>query len=96
MDRFKLVFQFCFLLSNCILFLGGFMVAAMGLYMAAVKDHCATTDQTYDHKQILYAIDYFAILVGLTICVATFIGFCATFCRSKTFMRCYAGLVVIL
>ena len=72
------------------------MVAAMGLYMAAVKDHCANRNQTYDHKQILYAIDYFAILVGSTICVVTFIGFCATFSGSKTLMRCYAGLVVIL
>ena len=71
------------------------MVAAMGLYMAAVKDHCATRDQTYDHKQILYAIDYFAILVGLTICVVTFIGFCATFSGSKTLMRCFDGVVVI-
>ena len=88
MDRFKLVLQFHFFLSICILLLGGFMAAAMGLYMAAVKDHCATRDQTYDHKQILYAMDYFAILVGLTICVVTFIGFCATFSGSKTLRRC--------
>ena len=72
------------------------MVAAMGLYMAAVKDHCATRDQTYDHKQTLYAIDYFAILVGLTICVVTFIGFCATFSGIKTLMRCFDGVAVIL
>ena len=52
--------------------------------------------QTYDHKQILYAIDYFAILVGLTICAVTFLGFCATFSGSKTLMRSYAGIVVIL
>ena len=45
------------------------MVAAMGLYMAAVKDHFANRNQTHDHKQILYAIDYFSILVGLTILI---------------------------
>ena len=72
------------------------MVSSTGLYMAAVTDHCATRDQTYDHKQILYAFDYFALLVGLTICVVTCIGFCATFSGSKALMRCFDGLIVIL
>ena len=72
------------------------MVSSAGLYMANVKDYCATRDQTYDHKQILYAFDYFAILVSLMICVVTFIGFCATFSGSKALMGCFDGLIVIL
>ena len=47
-------------------------------------------------QKILYAIDYFAILVNLTIRVVTFIGFGATFSGSITLMRCFAGLMVIL
>ena len=72
------------------------MVSSTGLYMATVKDYCATRDQTYDHKQVLYEIDYFAILVGLMICVVTCIGFCAKFSGSKACMRCFYGLVVVL